>query len=102
MLDIVLNYQNLLEDMDKYIEESKYKKEHIIEELGVSRATFYNKLKKRSFSVTEMIKLSSLLFPEEAKALEIKQALGRSRRDSEAGRVKNHSSIIQNARKRLS
>lgn len=102
MLDVVLSYKNLLEGLDKYIEESKYKKEHLIEELGVSRATFYNKLKKRSFSVAEMIKLSSLLFPEEAKAIEIKQALERSRSDSEAGRVKNHSSIIQNARKRLS
>ena len=51
MLDIVLSYKNLLEDMDGYIEKSKFKKEHIIKELGVSRATFYNKLKKRSFSV---------------------------------------------------
>ncbi|NDV16841.1 hypothetical protein GO009_12465 [Muricauda sp. TY007] len=102
MLDVVLNYKNLLENLNTYIEESKFKKEHIIKELGVSRATFYNKLKKRSFSVSEMVKLSTLLFPEDVKAMEIKQALERSREDSAAGRVLEHKSVIADARKRVS
>lgn len=102
MLDIVLNYKNLQENLNKYIEESIYKKEHLIKELGISRATFYNKLKKRSFSVPEMVTLSTLLFPEDAKAFEIKQALERSRKDSAAGRVLEHKSVITNARKRIS
>lgn len=102
MLDIVLNYKNLLENLNTYIEESKFKKEHIIKELGVSRATFYNKLRKRSFSVSEMVKLSALLFPEDVKAMEIKQALERSREDSAAGRVLEHKSVIADARKRVS
>ncbi|AEM69852.1 hypothetical protein Murru_0803 [Allomuricauda ruestringensis DSM 13258] len=102
MLDIVLNYKNLLENLNTYIEESKFKKEHIIKELGVSRATFYNKLKKRSFSVSEMVKLSTLLFPEDVKAMEIKQALERSREDSAAGRVLEHKSVMDDARKRVS
>ncbi len=101
MLDIVLEYKGLLENIDRYIEESRFKKEYLIEELGVSRATFYNKLRKRSFSVSEMITLSSLLFPEEAKAAEIKRALDRSRNDSEMGRVTEHSSVMDRARKRL-
>ncbi|MHA7830604.1 MAG: hypothetical protein ACX93O_05860 [Flagellimonas sp.] len=100
MLDIVLNYKSLLENINKYIEESKFKKEYIIDELGISRATFYNKLKKQSFSVSEMIKLSSLLFPEDVKALEIKQALERSRKDSASGRVLEHKSVIDDARKK--
>lgn len=102
MLDIVLNYKNLLENVNRYIEESKFKKEFIIDELGISRATFYNKLKKQSFSVSEMIKLSSLLFPEDVKAIEIKEALERSRNDSEAGRVWEHNAVIANARKKIS
>ncbi len=102
MLDIVLKYKNLLENINRYIEESKFKKEFIIDELGISRATFYNKLKKQSFSVSEMIKLSSLLFPEDVKAIEIKEALERSRKDSEAGRVWEHNSVIANARKKIS
>ncbi len=102
MLDVVLNYKTLLENLHIYIEESKFKKEHIIKELGVSRATFYNKLKKRSFSIPEMVKLSTLLFPEDAKAFEIKQALERSRKDSAAGRVLKHESVMSDARKRIS
>ena len=39
---------------------------------------------------------------EVSKALGIKQALESSRKDSEACRVKNHNSVMQNARKRLS
>ncbi|MEC4266354.1 hypothetical protein VOP03_13435 [Muricauda sp. SYSU M84420] len=92
----------MLENLNTYIEESKFKKEHIIKELGVSRATFYNKLKKNSFSVSEMVKLSALLFPEDVKAMEIKQALERSREDSAAGRVLEHKSVIADARKRVS
>ncbi|MBO6828530.1 MULTISPECIES: hypothetical protein [Flavobacteriaceae] len=101
MLDIVLEYKSLLENLHQYIEDSKYKKEHIINELGISRATFYNKLKKRSFSIPEMITLSSLLFPEDTKALEIKNALERSRKDSDAGRVLEHESVIAAARKKI-
>lgn len=39
---------------------------------------------------------------EVSKALRINQALECSRKDSEAGRVKDHNSVLQNARKRLS
>jgi len=79
MLDIVYKYQSLLENIDDYIEDSKYKKEYLIEQLGVSRATFYNKVKKKSFTIEEMVVLSTILFPEEAKAFEIKEALRESR-----------------------
>ena len=101
MLDIVLEYKSLLENLHQYIEDSKYKKEHIINELGISRSTFYNKLKKRIFSIPEMITLSSLLFPEDTKALEIKNALERSRKDSDACRVLEHESVIAAARKKI-
>ena len=101
MLDIVYDYRNLLENIETYIDQSKFKKEYLINELGVSRATFYNKLKKKSFSISEMLKLSTILFPEDAKAFEIKLALERSRKDSLAGRTKNHSAVMANARKRL-
>lgn len=101
MLDIVCRYRDLMDNIESYIEQSKYKKEYLISELGVSRATFYNKLKKKSFSISEMLELSTILFPEEAKAYEIKLALERSRKDSLEGRTKDHKDIMGNARKRL-
>ncbi len=100
MLDIVIGYQNLLDNIGQHISESKFKKEVFIEELGLTRATFYNKIKKRSFTVTEMIKLSKLLFPEEVKAYEIREALKRSREQSKNGEVIDHDKVIANSRKK--
>ncbi|PCE62853.1 hypothetical protein [Sediminicola luteus] len=101
MLDIVLGYQNLLHNIDSYIDESKFKKEYLIEKLQVSRATFYNKAKNKSFTVAEMVTLIKILFPEEARAFEIKQALLESREDSRNGRLKTHAEVMANVRKKL-
>lgn len=101
MLDIVYKYQNLLDNIDTYIEKSKFKKDHLIERLGVSRATFYNKVRKKSFTIDEMVILSTLLFPEEAKAFEIKEALKESRKDSQLGRTQSHEKVMANVRQKL-
>lgn len=101
MLDIVYGYQSLLDNIDTYIEESKFKKDYLIEELGVSRATFYNKVKKKNFTIDEMVILSQILFPEEAKAFDIKEALRSSREDSKNGRIRNHKDVMGDVRKKL-
>ena len=101
MLDIVYKYQSLLENIDDYIEDSKYKKEFLIEQLGVSRATFYNKVKKKSFTIEEMVVLSTILFPEEAKVFEIREALRESREDSKEGRTRDHKDVMSDVRKKL-
>ena len=100
MLEIVMNYQALLENLGTFIDESKYKKEHFFSELNVSRGTFYYKLKNKSFTVAEMLKLGYILFPEEAKALEIKEALELSRKDSSEGRIRPHGEVMRSLRKR--
>lgn len=101
MLDIVFGYQSLLDNIDIFIDNSKFKKEYIIERLKISRATFYNKIKKKSFTVDEMVILSKILFPEEAKVYELKQALKESKADSVAGRVRNHEAVMKDVRKKL-
>ena len=101
MLDIVYNYQSFLENISSYIQESKFKKDYFIQQLNVSKATFYNKIKHKSFTVNEMVILSKMLFPEEAKAFEIKQALEKSKNDSNAGRVRHHKEVMNDIRKKL-
>jgi len=101
MLDIVYGYQNLLDNIDTYIEDSIYKKEYLIEQLRVSRATFYNKVKKKNFTIDEMVILSTILFPEEAKAIEVKEALKISREDSNNGRTRDHKKVMADVRKKL-
>lgn len=101
MLDIIYKYQGLIENIDRYIDDSKFKKEYLIEQLRISRATFYNKMKKKNFTIDEMVILSALLFPEEAKAFEIKEALRASREDSKNGRTRNHKDVMGDVRKKL-
>jgi hypothetical protein len=101
MLDLVYGYQNLLDNIATYIEDSKFKKDYLIEKLGVSRATFYNKIKRKNFTIDEMVILVTLLFPEEAKAFEIKEALRFSREDSKAGKVRDHDKVMADVRKKL-
>lgn len=101
MLDIVYKYQSLLKNIDSYIRNSKFKKEYLVEQLGVSRATFYNKVKNENFTIDEMVILSSILFPEEAKALEIKDALRISREDSRNGRTREHQDVMEDVREKL-
>ncbi len=101
MLDIVYGYQNLLQNIDRYIDDSKFKKAYFIEQLGISRATFYNKVKKKNFTIDEMVILSNILFPEEAKVFEIKEALRASREDSKNGRTKAHEKVMDDVRKKL-
>lgn len=60
-----------------------------------------DKVKKKNFTIDEMVILSTILFPEEAKAFEIKEALRASREDSKAGRTRNHKAVMANVRKKL-
>ncbi|WP_149304101.1 hypothetical protein [Pareuzebyella sediminis] len=101
MLDIVSKYRNLLANIGAYIEDSKFKKEYLIERLGISRATFYNKVKKKSFTTDEMVVLSPILFPEEAKAFEIKEALRACREDSKAGKTRSHKDVMADVGSKL-
>lgn len=102
MLDVVLKYQDLLDNISDLIESSNYKKEYFIKVLGISRGTFYSKLKKKTFSTNEMEKLTRILFPENAKSVEIKAELEQSLRDSRDGKVKAHALVMEEAKKYIS
>lgn len=73
----------------------------MIEQLGVSRTTFYYKVKKKNFTIDQMVILSTILFPEEAKAFQIKEALRASREDSKNGRTRDHQEVMEDVRKKL-
>jgi hypothetical protein len=97
MIDTVYRYQHLLEHIDTLIDESDYKKSYFYNQLNLSRQSFYLKLKKKNFSVGEMLQLTTILFPEEAKAFEIKRSIERGIKDIEAGRTKSHTEVMAHA-----
>jgi len=61
MRDIVLEYQNILFNIDKIIAASPYKASYIIEKLGMSSANYHKKKREKSFSLQEMLKLTDLI-----------------------------------------
>lgn len=101
MLYEIYQYQEVLNTLEERIKKSRYKKEYLINALDISRATFYKKLKQKSFSTSELILLGKILSPEEDQALEIKKALKRSAADLKAGQTISHNEVINQAYKRL-
>jgi hypothetical protein len=65
MQHIVTNYEILLGNIDVLIKHSNYKVDFLIKSLGLSRATFYQKRKKHTFTVPEMKKLLTYIDNEE-------------------------------------
>ena len=101
MLYEIYQYQKIIDSLEERINKSKFKKAYLIEVLGISKATFYNKIRNKSFSTSELIQLGKLLAPEEAQALEIKTALQRSEADFEAGNVQDHTTVMRDAYRKL-
>jgi|GEM_PF-1346326 len=101
MLDIIYKYQSLLNNIDGYIDNNKFRIEYLIAQLRISPPSFYKKVKKKNFTVDEMITMRHISFLEEAKAFEIKEALKASREDSKHGRIRNHQNVMIDIRKKL-
>lgn len=99
MVQEVLNYKNILTRLDELIRSSPYKNKYIIQNTGMSAPTFYRKLKNRTFTVDEVLKIIRLLRPEEAVLIELKEGLRISDEDYKNGRVRKHEDVIEEIRK---
>ena len=83
MIEIVENYENYINSLPELISKSYYKAEFFIQKLGLKHATYYRKLKSKSFTHQEVKLITSLLFPEEI----LMQELQKSEEDIRAGRT---------------
>ena len=59
--EIAVNFKALQGEVDKLINQSPLKMEYFTDQLGISRATFYNKRKNGNFEASEIIKIMDLL-----------------------------------------
>lgn len=83
MIEIVENYENYLNDLPELINKSYYKAEFFMQKLGLKHATYYRKLKLKSFTHQEVKLITKLLFPEEM----LNEALQKGEDDIKAGRT---------------
>ena len=74
MIQQILDYKNVLEEIEGMINASPYKKGYIIDKVGIPAPTFYRKLKTLSFTPDEVLSIAKLLNPREAILMEMKQS----------------------------
>lgn len=91
----IVNYINVLNNIDQKLKSSPYKINYIIEKLGYKENTFFKKLKDKRFSPEELLKISEIILPEEYKEYEIKKMIEEGLDDIEQGRVFDLKEIIK-------
>ena len=79
LIQEILDFKRVGEELAERIAESPYKKEFIIQQTNNSPATFYRKLKNKSFSPDELLGLAKILVPEEYYRWEFEKELKAAR-----------------------
>lgn len=95
MIQQIIDYKNVLEQIEGMIAESPYKKGFIIDKVGIAAPTFYRKLKTLSFTPDEVLAIAKLLNPREAILMEMQQ----SENEIDKGEFIEHSELTKQLRK---
>jgi predicted XRE-type DNA-binding protein len=99
MIQEIVAYKKIMMNIDESMNKSPFKKNHIIETVGISAPTFYRKLKTQTFTADEMLSIAKILSPEEAYIMELKEELAQADLDYKEGRVYKHEDVIRDFRK---
>ena len=101
MIRIVKEYQKLIDKLPQLLEDTPYKTQYIISEIGVTKPTFYRKLKQGSWTPTEVIKLLKFINPEEYYRYEFEQELNQAEDDLQNGDIVSNEIALKRIKKRL-
>ncbi|TDP03986.1 hypothetical protein [Flavobacterium sp. 245] len=94
MIQEIIAYKNILESIEGLIEKSAYKKNYIIEKVGISSPTFYRKLKTQSFTPDEVLSIAKILSPEENFMLDLKADIEQGKLDLKNGDFITHEEML--------
>ncbi len=95
MRNLIVNYENYVNSLPDLIKESKYKTEHFINILGIGAATFYRKLKSKSFTINEVKIISKELYPVEFYKAELEESLQLSEQQIKEGKVLTNEEVLK-------
>jgi hypothetical protein len=101
MIQEIMIYKNLVGGIDELMNKSPFKKNYIIEKIGMPNPTFYRKLKTSTFTVDEVLEIAKILNPEEYYLMELKESIKRGKEDYKNGRFSNHEDAVNEIRKEL-
>ncbi len=94
MIQEIIAYKNILENIEGLIEKSAYKKNYIIEKVGIPSPTFYRKLKTRTFTPDEVLSIAKILSPEENFMLDLKADIEQGKLDLKNGDFITHEEML--------
>jgi hypothetical protein len=94
MIQEILTYKKIVNSIDDLMNKSPYKKNYIIEQIGIPGPTFYRKLKSLTFSPDEMLLIAKILNPEEFFMLELKSEIEEARMNYQEGKIYTHNDIV--------
>lgn len=95
MIQEILTYQKLVNGIDELMNKSPFKKNYIIEQVGIPGPTFYRKLKSQSFTPEEMLSIAKILSPEEYFMMELKAEIEQGKLDYIEGRFIKHEDVLK-------
>ncbi len=104
MIQEIITYKNIVNSIDDLMSKSPYKKNYIIEQIGIPGPTFYRKLKALTFTADEMLQIAKILNPEEFFMMELKAEIEEARQDYKDGKIYKHNDILlelKNRRKKI-
>ena len=101
MIQLVLKYQDYIENIKDYIDNSPYKSSYFLKELQLSKPTFYRKLREKTFTVKEITILTKLLFPKEAYKQELLTSIAQGREDIKNGNTMTSEEVRKAMRKKI-
>lgn len=94
MIQEIIAYKNIVENIESLIDKSTYKRNYIIEKVGISSPTFYRKLKSHSFTPDEMLSIAKILSPEENFKIQLKADIAQGKLDYINGDYITHEEML--------
>ncbi|MCD9573742.1 hypothetical protein [Flavobacterium soyae] len=94
MIQEIIAYKNIVDNIESLMDKSPYKKNYIIEKVGISSPTFYRKLKTQSFTPDEVLSIAKILSPEENFRLQLKAEIENAKREYEEGNFMTHEEML--------
>ncbi|QSW91137.1 hypothetical protein J0383_10080 [Flavobacterium endoglycinae] len=100
MIQEIIAYKNIVDNMEDLMNKSPFKKNYIIEQVGIPSPTFYRKLKTQTFTPDEMLLIAKILSPEENYLLELKADIEQGKLDIKNGNFITHEEMLAKLKKR--
>lgn len=98
MIKLVKDFEMFSLGIGDLIYKSDYKTKYFIEKLNLSKPTFYRKLKENTFTVSELVKITELLFPQEFYQWKVINNIEKSKKEYQEGNIRVARTTIEELR----